>query len=114
MESSQVHKDGSQAKLPKMAQVKSEHCPQGSEVARILEQIRLEYESAQLGMSGPAYGSSKHSFITARMEMVGQLHNELEALIGDGAIVLVINEMNQVDSLFASPEKSASTQQEGC
>jgi hypothetical protein len=106
MESSQVQGEGgSQAKMPPLAQVKPEAGSQGSEVARILEQIRLEYESAHLGMSGSSYGSTKHSFITARMEMVSQLHEKLSALVGDGAIGLVINEMNQIGSLIASPDK---------
>jgi hypothetical protein len=109
MESAQAS-DGSQAETPKSPQVKPEDRPQGSEVARILEQIRLEYESACLGMSGPSYGSTKHSFITARMEMVGQLHDKLEALVGDDAIALVINQMDQLPC----PDKSTSIQQEGC
>lgn len=60
-----------------------------SEVARLLEQINEEYEAAQRGMSGFAYGSAKHDFITARMENVGRLHTELQAIVGEEAIALV-------------------------
>jgi hypothetical protein len=61
-----------------------------SEVARCMEQIRLEYESAQRGLSGLAYGMSQHEFITARLENMGKLHEELVALVGpEDAIKLV-------------------------
>jgi hypothetical protein len=63
----------------------------GSEVARILEQIRLEYEAGMNGLSGLTQGGSRHSFITARMENMGKLQEELEKLIGDDATVLVVN-----------------------
>jgi hypothetical protein len=61
----------------------------GGEVQRLLEQIRLEYEAGMSGLSGLARGMSRHSFITARMERMGELHKELEKLIGYTAIVLV-------------------------
>jgi hypothetical protein len=60
-----------------------------SEVARLLEQISAEYEAAQRGLSGFAYGSAKHEFITARMENVGKLHDELHAIVGEEAIMMV-------------------------
>jgi hypothetical protein len=43
---------------------------QGSEVARLLKQIREEYAAAQQGLSGLAYGTSRHAFITAKMEIL--------------------------------------------
>ena len=46
-----------------------------SEVARLLSKITAEYEAAQRGLSGLAYGTSQHDFITARMENLGQLHS---------------------------------------
>jgi hypothetical protein len=65
--------------------------PEGnqSEVARLLERINAEYEAAQRGLSGFAFGSAKHEFITARMENVGRLHDELHAIVGDESIALV-------------------------
>jgi len=34
-----------------------------SEVARLMQQIELEYEAAQRGLYGFAYGAAKHEFI---------------------------------------------------
>ena len=39
-----------------------------SEVARLMQQITLEYEAAKRGMSGLAAGTARHDFIIARME----------------------------------------------
>lgn len=66
---------------------------QHSEVARLLAQISAEYESAQQGLSGLAYGISQHDFITTRMENMGQLHTQLQLLVGDDAIALIANEL---------------------
>jgi len=68
-----------------------------SEVARILTQIAQEYESAQNGLYGPAQGSARHSFITARMENMAKLHVELEKLVGDQASGLVATRLDQID-----------------
>ena len=67
-----------------------------SEVTRILAQISAEYEAAQRGLSGLAYGTSKHEFITARMEHVGQLHNQLQSIVGDAAIKLVVDALERI------------------
>jgi len=69
---------------------------QGSEVAKLLSQISAEYEAAQRGLTGLAYGTSKHEFITARMERMGQLHTELQSLVGDQAIALVTEQLNSM------------------
>ena len=53
-----------------------------SEVAWQLEQIRLQYEAAERGLTGLAQGTARHQFITARMEQMGKLHEELVMLIG--------------------------------
>lgn len=68
----------------------------GSEVARLLTQISAEYEAAQRGLTGFAYGTSKHDFITARMENMGQLHSELQSIVGDAAITLVVEALNAI------------------
>lgn len=67
-----------------------------SEVARILEQISLEYESAQRGMYGFAYGAAKHEFITARMENMGNLHSQLQDIVGESAIAMVAEALNNL------------------
>jgi len=66
---------------------------QRSEVARLLSQISAEYEAAKQGMTGLAYGTSQHEFITARMEHMGQLHNQLHTLVGDLAIAMVAEQL---------------------
>jgi hypothetical protein len=71
-----------------------------SEVARILQQIREEYESAQQGLSGVAYGNSQHAFITAKMENMGVLHEELQKLVGQStAITLVASQLEDCSSV---------------
>ena len=60
-----------------------------SEVARILEQISLEYEAAQRIMYDFAAGAGKHQYIAARMENMGHLHNRLRKIVGDSAIEMV-------------------------
>ena len=67
---------------------------QRSEVARLLSQISAEYEAAQRGLSGLSYGTSQHEFITARMESMGQLHNQLQTLVGDVAIAMIADQLN--------------------
>lgn len=69
---------------------------QRSEVARLLTQISAEYEAAQRGLSGLSYGSSQHEFITARMENMGQLHNQLQSLVGDVAIAMIADQLSAV------------------
>ena len=60
-----------------------------SEVARILEQISLEYEAAQRVMYGFAAGAGKHQYISARMEKMGHLHSQLREIVGESAIEMV-------------------------
>jgi hypothetical protein len=67
---------------------------QRSEVAHLLSQISVEYEAAQRGLTGLSYGMSQHEFITARMENMGQLHSQLELLVGDAAIGMIADQLN--------------------
>jgi hypothetical protein len=53
-----------------------------SAVARLLKQIDLEFEAAQLGMSGLAEGTARHDFINARMDQVGVFETQLATHIG--------------------------------
>jgi hypothetical protein len=69
----------------------------GSEVARILLQIREEYQAAKLGLSGLAEGTSRHAFVTKKMETMGQLQLELGSLIGNRpAIALIAEHLNDI------------------
>src|SRR5436853_964380 len=45
--------------------------------------------AAKLGLEGLNYGTSRHSFITTRMENMGVLHEQLQDLVGDKAIPLI-------------------------
>jgi hypothetical protein len=69
----------------------------GSDVARLLSKITAEYEAAQRGLTGLTYGTSQREFISARMENMGQLHSELQTIVGDSAIVLIVDALNNVD-----------------
>ncbi len=61
-----------------------------SEVARWLEQITQQYESAKQGLTGLAQGTARHAFITAKMKRIGEIHEELQHLVGpEQAIQLV-------------------------
>lgn len=66
-----------------------------SEVAQILAQISAEYQAAQRGMNDLAYGTSKHEFITARMEHMGRLHVELQSIVGESAIALIADTLSK-------------------
>lgn len=54
-----------------------------SEVARIRQQIALEIEAMNLGMSGLATGCARHDFIHARMERIGACHDDLARHVGE-------------------------------
>ena len=74
---------------------------QKSEVARLLQQISLEYEAATRGLTGLSAGSAKHSFITARMEQIGVHHEQLASLVGEvqaTQFVIELAEQQQEDS----------------
>jgi hypothetical protein len=63
---------------------------QGSEVALLMRQIELEYEAAQRGLNGNAYGVAKHDFINARVENIGKYHDQLKALVGESEAIKVV------------------------
>ena len=69
-----------------------------SEVARLRQQFAAEYLSAKLGLSGLAYGTSRHRFITARMEQMGETLNTLSQAIGskDKAMQMVAETLQGV------------------
>jgi hypothetical protein len=66
-----------------------------SEVAHLLAQICAEYEAAERALYGLAGGVSQHSFITTKMERMGELHQKLHGLIGDDAINMINEELNK-------------------
>lgn len=66
-----------------------------SEVARLLARFRAEYEAAQWGFSGLAFGTSQHEFIAAKMENMWKVHEELHGLVGDTAMAMIAEELKQ-------------------
>ena len=69
---------------------------QVSEVAALREQIAAEHTAAKLGLYGLNSGTPHHSFITARQANIGVLHEKLQDIVGDGAIVLVAETLDAV------------------
>jgi hypothetical protein len=63
-----------------------------SEVARVLEQIELEFQAAQRGLTGLAFGTAKHEFITNKMEQMGRLHEKLQTMVGEEQAVKLLAE----------------------
>lgn len=66
-----------------------------SEVAQLLNQIETEYLAATRGLSGFAE-TARHAAITARMERMGQLHQNLCAIVGGDAIRLIAERLESI------------------
>ena len=60
-----------------------------SEIAQIRETIAREYMAAKWGLTGFAQGTTKHAFISARMQRIEEGRKALEAHVGNEAIALV-------------------------
>jgi len=71
-----------------------------SEVAQLLVQIECEYLAAQRGLSGFAE-SAKHAIIIAHMEHIERLHEDLRAIVGNGAIQLIAERLASVPDTLA-------------
>jgi hypothetical protein len=76
-----------------------------SEVAQLRESIANEYKSALWGLTGLAYGVSRHDFITARLEKIGEGQKQLNELLGEEQAVAMIAET--LVTLPEKPERSA-------
>jgi hypothetical protein len=84
-----------------------------SEVARMMRQITQEYEAAKMGMNGPACGTSRHRFITKRMENIGQLHENLTTLVGpEQATICMTQALEQAKERPTNELVSCSTSDE--
>lgn len=62
-----------------------------SEVARLMQEITLQYEAAERALHGYAV-TSKHEFITARLENIGTCHEQLKTLVGEETAVQLLGE----------------------
>ncbi len=80
---------------------------QGSEVARLMRQIELEYEAAERGLYGFAAGAAKHQFITARMENIGRYHEKMKELVGEKEAVKALAEALEQAGNETVPKKEA-------
>ncbi|MGB8347089.1 MAG: hypothetical protein WCD86_19535 [Ktedonobacteraceae bacterium] len=54
-----------------------------SEVARLRYQIEQEYRAAELAMNGLALGTTRHDFINAKMDRVGECRQQLAQIVGE-------------------------------
>ncbi len=61
-----------------------------SDIARLRQQIASEYLSAQLGLSGLAEGTSRHRFITTKMEHMGASFDTLARTMGKEQAIQII------------------------
>ena len=77
-----------------------------SEVARLRAQIEAEVQAAQWALCGAALGTTKHQFITSRMERMGTLHEELKELVGEEeGMRLLIQVMESTDTIKMQKNK---------
>jgi hypothetical protein len=70
-----------------------------SELAFLMAQFEAERQAAEWALTGLASNVSKHEFITARMERMGQIQGQLAPLIGDDeAGRMVVEAMEKIDN----------------
>ena len=68
-----------------------------SDVARLFQRIDEANEAAHHALYGLAAGSARHDFISAKLEYIGQCHEQLAELVGkDEATALVCRIIDQV------------------
>lgn len=61
-----------------------------SEVARLREQVELEYKAMMQGLTGFAEGAAIHEFISARMARVEGFHYRLAKELGEDEATQII------------------------
>jgi len=66
-----------------------------SDVARLRQQITLEYEAAARGLTGLAAGTAQHRFITTRMERIADHHQTLTQLVGAQEATRMVSELGE-------------------
>ena len=62
-----------------------------SEVAQLLEHIRLSCEAAKRGMEGTAI-TARHDFISKRMEDIQAAHQQLQTMVGENEATRLVVE----------------------
>jgi len=79
---------------------------QGSELARLMAQIDAENEAAHRALNDPSLGTAQHAFITARLERMGQLQEDLEKIVGhEKAAKLVVKAMEHKGDVDSKEER---------
>jgi hypothetical protein len=69
----------------------------GSEVARLRQQIETQLVAMRYGLTGLSSGSARHAFINARMENIGAYQNDLAHRLGENdADLLVYGLYNEI------------------
>jgi hypothetical protein len=63
---------------------------QRSEVAALMARISAECSAAERALHGLSAGSARHDFITARMERVGEIAEQIVSLVGAKAATPLI------------------------
>jgi hypothetical protein len=53
----------------------------------------LEYEAAQRGLSGISQGTTRHAFITRRLENMAEHHKALEELVGEQEATTILKDV---------------------
>lgn len=61
---------------------------QRSEVSTLLQQIEYEYQAAQTALDDYTV-TAPHAFITAHLEQISQIHEQLQQIAGQDAIRLI-------------------------
>jgi hypothetical protein len=70
-----------------------------SEVARVKAEFELQNAAAQYALNGMSLGVAKHSFITSKLDRMGELHEEMKKIIGEEeAARFVVKTMNHGES----------------
>lgn len=61
-----------------------------SGVARLIRQITLEMQAARNGMYGLSSGGARHLFITKKLERMGELHVQLQEMVGEEQAIEIL------------------------
>jgi excisionase family DNA binding protein len=70
-----------------------QHLNHHSEVARLQEQITLEYQAAQRGLVDLASGTARHQFINQRLTNIGDYQQSLAALVGEEPSMQIVYDL---------------------
>ncbi len=76
-----------------------------SEVAALMHPIDLEYEAVIRGPLGLAEGAARHAWITAHMERLASLHEQLAGAVGTEEATRLVLEWTLQQSAAASQQE---------